>query len=216
MKMAESSPNVKKMLWEKEKLLVTRNFSFSHSIFIRLVMQTHKNHFFLKRLRLLFHARAWHSHDFLLHHVIARQEHGGVQIYKMKESFVERDICKSLVYFFRKHSFITTMKEEVTCNFRAHFYLNSMSYIPDFQRSKGRRLLKKMGKMLPRTFSLFPYMFSTLQKQIIQLRLVVFNSSFTFAFFFIFSGGKVFSESVRRISIKVVICSFKSYIPDVL
>ena len=31
------------MLWEKEKLLVTGNFSFSHSVFKRLVLQTLKN-----------------------------------------------------------------------------------------------------------------------------------------------------------------------------
>ena len=34
---------VEKTLWEKEKLLVTSNFSFSHSIFKRLVLQTCKN-----------------------------------------------------------------------------------------------------------------------------------------------------------------------------
>ena len=32
-----------KILWEKEKLLVTSNFSFSHSVFKRLVLQTPKN-----------------------------------------------------------------------------------------------------------------------------------------------------------------------------
>ena len=31
------------MLWEKEKLLVTSNFSFSHSVFERLVRQTSEN-----------------------------------------------------------------------------------------------------------------------------------------------------------------------------
>ena len=41
--MVESSPNGYKTLWEKEKLLVTSNFSFSHSVFKRLVMQTRKN-----------------------------------------------------------------------------------------------------------------------------------------------------------------------------
>ena len=41
--MAESSPNRQKTLWEKEKLLVTSNFSFSHSVFKRLVLQTRKN-----------------------------------------------------------------------------------------------------------------------------------------------------------------------------
>ena len=33
MKMAESSPNGYKILWEKEKLLVTSNFSLSHFFF---------------------------------------------------------------------------------------------------------------------------------------------------------------------------------------
>ena len=32
-----------KTLWEKEKLLVTSNFSFSHSVFKRPVLQTRKN-----------------------------------------------------------------------------------------------------------------------------------------------------------------------------
>ena len=31
------------MLWEKEKLLVTSNFSFSHSVFRRLTLQIRKN-----------------------------------------------------------------------------------------------------------------------------------------------------------------------------
>ena len=37
--MRESYPNGLKTLWEKEKLLVTSNFSFSHSVFKRLVSQ---------------------------------------------------------------------------------------------------------------------------------------------------------------------------------
>ena len=41
--MAESSPIGLKTLWEKEKLLITSNFSFSHSVLKRLVLQTHKN-----------------------------------------------------------------------------------------------------------------------------------------------------------------------------
>ena len=41
--MADSSPDGKKTLREKEKLLVTSNFSFSHSVFKRLVLQTSKN-----------------------------------------------------------------------------------------------------------------------------------------------------------------------------
>ena len=43
MNMAESSPKGLKTLFEKEKLLVTLNFSFSHLAFKRLVQQTHKN-----------------------------------------------------------------------------------------------------------------------------------------------------------------------------
>ena len=37
--MAYGFPNGVKTLWEKEKLLVTSNFSFSHSVFKRLVLQ---------------------------------------------------------------------------------------------------------------------------------------------------------------------------------
>ena len=43
MKIAESSPNDYKTLWEKEKLLVSSNFSFSHNVFKRLILQTRKN-----------------------------------------------------------------------------------------------------------------------------------------------------------------------------
>ena len=43
MKMTESSPKGWKTLWEKEKLFVTSNFSFSHCVFIRRVGQTCKN-----------------------------------------------------------------------------------------------------------------------------------------------------------------------------
>ena len=41
--MAENYHKGLKTLWEKEKLLVTSNFSFSHSVFKRLVLQTRKN-----------------------------------------------------------------------------------------------------------------------------------------------------------------------------
>ena len=52
MKMAESSQNGQKTLWEKEKLLVASNFSFFHSVFKRLVLQTRKNQgLFRKGLR---------------------------------------------------------------------------------------------------------------------------------------------------------------------
>ena len=43
MKMAETSPSGYKTLWEKEKLLIMSNFSFSHSVFKRHVLQTCKN-----------------------------------------------------------------------------------------------------------------------------------------------------------------------------
>ena len=36
-------PKGKKTLWEKEKLLITSNFSISLSVFKRLVLQTRKN-----------------------------------------------------------------------------------------------------------------------------------------------------------------------------
>ena len=41
--MTESSPKGSKTLQEKKKLLVMSNFSFSHSVFKRLVLQTCKN-----------------------------------------------------------------------------------------------------------------------------------------------------------------------------
>ena len=43
MKMAESYQNGQKTMREKEKLLVMSNFSFSLSVFKRLVLQTRKN-----------------------------------------------------------------------------------------------------------------------------------------------------------------------------
>ena len=43
MEIAKSSPNGLKTLGEKEKLLITSNFSFSHNVFKRLVLQTGKN-----------------------------------------------------------------------------------------------------------------------------------------------------------------------------
>ena len=56
MKMAESSLKWLKTLWEKEKLLVTSNFSFSHSVFKRLLLQTRKNQsFFEKGLNTMGH-----------------------------------------------------------------------------------------------------------------------------------------------------------------
>ena len=52
MKVAEGSTDGKKTLWEKEKLLVMSNFSFSHSVIKRLVLQTRENQdLFGKRLK---------------------------------------------------------------------------------------------------------------------------------------------------------------------
>ena len=41
--MAESSLKERKTLWEKEKLLVTSNFSFFHTVFKRFILQIRKN-----------------------------------------------------------------------------------------------------------------------------------------------------------------------------
>ena len=55
--MAESSPIGLKTRWEKEKLLVTSNFSFSHSVFNSLLLQTCKNQgLFGKRLNTVLNA----------------------------------------------------------------------------------------------------------------------------------------------------------------
>ena len=52
--MAEWSLNGLKMLCEKEELLVTSSFSFSRSVFKRLVLQTRENQgLFAKGLRAL-------------------------------------------------------------------------------------------------------------------------------------------------------------------
>ena len=55
MKMSEGYPNGWKTLREKEKLLVTSDFSFSYSVFERLILQTRKNQdLFGKGLKELF------------------------------------------------------------------------------------------------------------------------------------------------------------------
>ena len=46
-------------MWEKEKLLVTSNFSFSHSVFKRLVQQTRKN-------KVLFGKGLWKFHPHMI------------------------------------------------------------------------------------------------------------------------------------------------------
>ena len=55
MKMAESFSRGYKTLWEKEKLLIMSNFSFSHSVFKRLLLQIRKNQgLFGKGLKVCF------------------------------------------------------------------------------------------------------------------------------------------------------------------
>ena len=52
MKMTGSSQNRLKTIWEKEKLLVTSNLSFSNIVLKKLVLQTRKNQgLFWKGLR---------------------------------------------------------------------------------------------------------------------------------------------------------------------
>ena len=74
-KMAQSYPNEQKTLWEKEKLLVTSNFSFSHSVFKRLVSQGRQKvslcgnglnySFYILIGNLSFSVRKFNQHEFL-------------------------------------------------------------------------------------------------------------------------------------------------------
>ena len=69
--MAESSPKGQKTLWEKVKLLVTSNFTFSHSVFKRLVMQTRKNQgLFGKGLRAKRSGTQLHNFSFQSHRLL--------------------------------------------------------------------------------------------------------------------------------------------------
>ena len=69
--MAESSPNREKTLWEKEKLLVTSNFSFSHSVFKTLVLQTCLNQgLFGKGLTKKCDNKAFFGHPINVHVVL--------------------------------------------------------------------------------------------------------------------------------------------------
>ena len=52
--MKESNPNGYKTLREKEKLLVTSNFSFSHSVFKKLELKTSKNQGFFGKEKQLW------------------------------------------------------------------------------------------------------------------------------------------------------------------
>ena len=49
---------------EKEKLLVTNNFSFSHSVFKRVILQTRKNQGLLRKDQGSIHVVKWHCLEF--------------------------------------------------------------------------------------------------------------------------------------------------------
>ena len=61
--MAEISSRGSKILWEKEKLLVTSNFSFSHSVFKRHVLQTRENQERVKCFLFQGHCNLVNDHD---------------------------------------------------------------------------------------------------------------------------------------------------------
>ena len=66
MKMAESSPKGQEAWLDEEKLLVMSNFSFSHSVFKGLELQTRKNKGFLGK-GLMHRPDPWYQ---ARHHVI--------------------------------------------------------------------------------------------------------------------------------------------------
>ena len=78
MKVTKSSPNGWKTLCQKEKLLVTSNIYFSHSVFKRCLMQTRKNQgLFGKELK---------SRVYLLPKTLSLTEHQTVAEIKLKRS----------------------------------------------------------------------------------------------------------------------------------
>ena len=61
--MQESFLNGQKTLWEKDKLLVSSNLSFSHSVFKRPALQTSKNQgLFGKGLNVAQTGLMWQAH----------------------------------------------------------------------------------------------------------------------------------------------------------
>ena len=64
--MAESYSNQKKTLWEKEKLLIASNFSFSPSVFKRLLSQGHQKVSFKPEENTVGKGEIAHCEQFLL------------------------------------------------------------------------------------------------------------------------------------------------------
>ena len=81
--MKGSSPKGLKTLWRKEKLLVTNNFSFSLSVFKRLLVKTRKNQgLFGKRLNNIC--------------ILSKNENLTLQIFATKFSILD---IRQLVFF---------------------------------------------------------------------------------------------------------------------
>ena len=96
--MVGSSPNGQKTLWEKEKLLVTSNFSFSHNVFKRHVRQTRKNQgLFGKELRLNNFIQELWLFDAVVS-ILASTDHSSWTICK-KEPFLVKELFVTLITF---------------------------------------------------------------------------------------------------------------------
>ena len=80
-------------MWEKEKLLVTSNFSFSHSVFKRLVLQTRKNQgLFGKGLS---HIANFQGHALSAHSLIKKSMKKSMSTVSVREfpEFGELQLC---------------------------------------------------------------------------------------------------------------------------
>ena len=100
LKMEESPLKEQKTLWEKVKLLVTSNFSFSHSVFKRLVLQTRKiQGLFGKGLRPLRKKCIWNT--------LYKMGYTGNQHFLLPTTifgaFVKDNATMSLIRYFENH-----------------------------------------------------------------------------------------------------------------
>ena len=109
MRMPESFPKGYKTLWEKEKLLVTSNFSFSRSVFKRLVLQTRKN-------QGLFGKGLTNYHTML--HFEAPKIYSGGKVWEKEKLLVTSNFSFSHNVFYLIWSlfFILRALENVVCN----------------------------------------------------------------------------------------------------
>ena len=73
-KMTESSLHRQKTWWEKEKLLVMSNFSFSHGVFKRLVLQTRKTPGLCGKVEILFGMGRKYSENTVYQHFLRFQQ----------------------------------------------------------------------------------------------------------------------------------------------